>query len=46
MTFVECPWLDRKNVAIGHLIEGIKVIEALNEIGSQNGIPKTRCVIS
>ena len=40
ITFVECPWLDGKHVVFGEVVDGTKVLEELENNGSQDGTPK------
>ena len=35
------PWLDRKHVVFGHMIDGADTLHAMNEAGTQSGKPIT-----
>lgn len=39
ITFRDCPHLDNKHVVFGKLIDGFDVLEELENIGSEDGIP-------
>lgn len=45
ITFAPCPWLDGKHVVFGKVIDGYNVIDELNSISSENGIPKKKATI-
>ena len=46
ITFVKTPWLDNKHVVFGKVIEGKDVVEKLHKIGSGNGKPSKKAVIT
>ena len=46
ITFVKCPWLDKKHVVFGKVKSGQDVVEALHKIGSEEGDPITKARIS
>lgn len=46
ITFVKCPWLDGKHVVFGKVIEGTKIVDALHSIGSGQGKPSKKAVIT
>ena len=37
ITTVACPWLDGKHVVFGKVIQGMEVVQAVEEVGSQSG---------
>ncbi|KAL6854345.1 hypothetical protein ACP4OV_019248 [Aristida adscensionis] len=37
ITFAEAPWLDSRHVAFGRVVEGMKVLDAVNRAGSTSG---------
>ncbi|KAK2558090.1 putative inactive peptidyl-prolyl cis-trans isomerase-like 6 [Acropora cervicornis] len=46
ITLQPAPWMDTKYVAFGQVIEGSKVLAALEEQETFNERPKTLCVIA
>ncbi|KAL4473169.1 hypothetical protein ABPG72_007399 [Tetrahymena utriculariae] len=40
ITTVPCPWLDNKHVVFGEVVEGMDVVDALEETGTSMGRPK------
>lgn len=46
ITFVPCPWLDSKHVVFGRVSEGKDVVDALHKIGSSQGNPTKKAIIS
>lgn len=46
ITFVPCDWLDGKHVVFGKVVSGKEVVDALHKIGSGNGSPSKKAVIS
>ncbi|EAS06530.1 peptidyl-prolyl cis-trans isomerase, cyclophilin-type protein (macronuclear) [Tetrahymena thermophila SB210] len=40
ITTVPCPWLDNKHVVFGEVIEGLDVVDELEETGTSMGRPK------
>lgn len=46
ITFVPTPYLDGHHVVFGEVIEGFEVVDALEEIGTQDGTPTKRAVIA
>ncbi len=40
ITTVVTPWLDGKHVVFGEVVDGIKVVEAIEALGSKSGAPK------
>jgi len=43
---VPCPWLDKKHVVFGELVEGLGVMRRIELCGSKSGNPKKRVVIA
>lgn len=39
VTFGPSPWLDGKHVAFGHVIDGLEVLDAIEECGTEGGRP-------
>ena len=46
ITFVPCDWLDGKHVVFGKVIDGKDVVQALHGLGTGNGQPKGKAVIT
>lgn len=46
ITFVKCPWLDGKHCVFGEVVEGKNVVDALHQISSGDGKPKSKAVIT
>ena len=46
ITFVPCSWLDGKHTVFGEVIEGQNVVEAMHKVGSGQGQPKAKVVIT
>lgn len=46
ITTAQTSWLDGKHVVFGRVIEGIDVVKAIEKVGSQNGKPLKKVVIS
>ena len=46
VTTAETPFLDHKHVAFGRVVEGMKVVNKIEQQGSVNGTPKTDVVIN
>lgn len=46
LCFDATPWLDKKHVVFGQVTKGLKVLDALEKIGSQSGKPKKPAFIS
>ena len=42
LTTAETPWLDRKHVVFARLVDGMKLADRLNELGSKSGTPLKR----
>lgn len=40
LTFVKCTWLDNKHVVFGRVVEGLKVLDSLEAVGTTSGNPK------
>jgi len=39
ITFAPCPWLDGRHVVFGQVVDGMEVLDAIEESGSESGIP-------
>jgi peptidylprolyl isomerase len=46
ITFVPCSWLDGKHVVFGEVVDGKHVVDALHQVGTPDGKPKAKCVIT
>lgn len=46
ITTTETPWLDGKHVVFGHVVEGLEVVQAIEEQGTQGGQPRKAIVIA
>jgi len=46
ITTVPCPWLDGKHVVFGEVAEGMDVVRAMEQQGSQSGRPRSQIVIT
>jgi cyclophilin family peptidyl-prolyl cis-trans isomerase len=46
ITFEEASYLDGYNVIFGQIIGGFEVIEALEQIGTQQGVPSKTATIT
>lgn len=46
ITTVKCPWLDGAHCVFGEVVEGKEVVDAMEALGSSNGTPKKKVVIS
>ncbi|XP_071372912.1 probable inactive peptidyl-prolyl cis-trans isomerase-like 6 [Centroberyx affinis] len=46
ITLQPAPWMDRKYVAFGQLVEGSDVLRRLEEVPSYNERPKTECRVA
>lgn len=40
ITTVPCPWLDGKHVVFGKVTDGMDVVETIEALGTQSGMPK------
>jgi len=45
ITFDETPWLDKRHVVFGQLVEGEAVLDKLEKVGSQSGATSEKVVI-
>lgn len=45
LTFVKCEWLNGKHTVFGTVVEGIKVLDAIEATGSNSGKPSKPCKI-
>jgi peptidylprolyl isomerase len=46
LTTVATPWLDGKHVVFGSVVEGMDVVEAMEQVGTRSGQPTQRVVIT
>lgn len=46
ITTVRCPWLDGKHVVFGKVSEGMDVVKEIEALGTQNGKPTKKIVIT
>ncbi|KAJ2529959.1 cytochrome P450 cyp2 [Coemansia sp. RSA 1935] len=45
ITTVPCPWLDGRHVVFGKVTEGMDVVKAIENLGSQSGKPSQNVII-
>ncbi|KAJ1795393.1 cytochrome P450 cyp2 [Coemansia sp. RSA 1938] len=45
ITIVPCPWLDGRHVVFGKVTEGMDVVKAIENLGSQSGKPSENVTI-
>jgi peptidylprolyl isomerase len=45
ITFVPCPWLDGKHTVFGQVAEGKDIVDKLNTLGTQRGVPRSKVTI-
>lgn len=46
ITTAPTPWLDRKHVVFGSVVEGMDVVQTMESYGSKNGKPSKKVVIA
>jgi peptidylprolyl isomerase len=46
LCFTKTPWLDGKHVVFGKVVEGMKVLDQLEAVGTERGTPKKPVVIA
>ena len=46
ITTTETPWLDGKHVVFGQVVEGLEVVQAIEDQGTQGGRPRQAIVIA
>lgn len=46
LTTVPCPWLDGKHVVFGSVVEGMDVVETMEQVGSRSGQTSAPVVIA
>lgn len=46
ITTAPTPWLDRKHVVFGSVVEGMHVVQKMESLGSKNGKPSKKVVIA
>merc|ERR1712026_43743 len=46
ITTVKCPWLDGKHVVFGEVAEGMDVVKAVEQQGTQSGRPRQQVTIT
>ena len=45
LTFIPCNWLDAKHVVFGEVVDGLKVLDDLEAVGSSSGATSKTCTI-
>jgi len=45
ITFQKAHWLDQRHVVFGTVLEGLSVLDELEAVGTENGIPEKKVVI-
>jgi len=46
ITTVVTPWLDRRHVVFGEVVEGMDVIRAVEAVGTESGAPKQKVMVT
>lgn len=46
LTFIPCSWLDGKHVVFGECVEGLDLLDKIEDLGSDSGKPKGKLVIA
>lgn len=46
MTFIQTTWLDGKHCVFGRVIDGLEVLDRLEQIGSQSGQTSREALIA
>lgn len=46
ITTIATPWLDKKHVVFGEVVDGMEVVKKMESLGSKNGKPSKKVVIS
>ena len=41
----QTPWLDNKHVVFGHVVDGLRVLQRIEELGSKSGAPSKQIQI-
>nr|ADD38486.1 Peptidyl-prolyl cis-trans isomerase cyp5 [Lepeophtheirus salmonis] len=45
-TFIKCTWLDGAHTVFGRLIDGMSVLDQIEQVGSRNGVTSKKVVIA
>jgi len=45
ITTEKTPWLDGKHTVFGRVVEGMKIVKAMEKLGTQNGKPRSKVTI-
>lgn len=46
LCFIPCQWLDGKHVVFGSVVDGLNVLDMLEQVGSSSGATSKKCMIS
>jgi cyclophilin family peptidyl-prolyl cis-trans isomerase len=43
---VVTPWLDRRHVVFGEVVEGMDVVKTIEAVGTDSGVPKQKVMVT